>query len=150
MRLRPEQIRELLGQLLGRAVHLHPVSEVHADSNTFRGLVTESNHLVAVVAGDLAFAHQSGAALAMVPNAMLEDINETTSQDLLENYTEVANVLSRLVNEASKDRIRLDPGIVHDEEALQAIVDQNKTLARWQADIEGYGTSHFGIWVKAA
>ena len=115
-------ITEILTQLLGREVTGDTAQTVDPHDVTVRGLVTNENQLVAVIASDLDFAHRSGAALAMIPVGTVEEKGDTPEADFLEFYSEVANVLSRLVDEALPMRVRLDPAMTHPPEALKAIM----------------------------
>lgn len=144
--LAPADVSTLLTQLLGRDVAINSTPSVEPHAATRRGLVTDDNQLVAVVGGSIAFAHQAGAALAMIPAATLADHGDDPSDDLLEIYTEVANVVSRLLNELVAARIRLDPGLVHSDEALDTVVSGGELVLGCTADISGYGSGSLGIW----
>ena len=99
-----------------------------------------------MIASDLGFAHRSGAALAMIPAGKVEENPVDPDFELLEVYQEVANVISRLVNEAMRSRVRLDPAMEHPVEALQNIVVSGHVAASVSADIEGYGVGTLGVW----
>ena len=64
-------------------------------------------------------------------------------------YNEVANVISRLINEAMPARVRMDPDVDHPVEDLQAIVSKGHISATVSVDIEGYGVGHLGMWYVA-
>jgi hypothetical protein len=82
----------------------------------------------------------------MIPAGKLDEIDDEPDTDILAIYTEVANVLSRLVNEASPNRVRLDPAMQHDPDALQRIVDQGQPLISCTVGIAGYGSGELGAW----
>ncbi len=140
------QVGKLLSDLLGREVVVNPVDTVQPHSATARGLVTDEDELVAVIASDLAFAHRSGAALAMIPSTSVSDEPGDPDEELMEVYQEVANVVSRLVNEAAPSRVRLDPNMDHPIEALEAIVVDGSVASSVSTDIEGYGLGKLGVW----
>lgn len=141
-----EKVQTLLSDLIGREVELEPITVVEPHSVTARGLVTDDDDLVAVIASDLEFAHRSGAALAMMPAntvAFVDDVDD----DLMAIYQEVANVVSRLVNEAMQPvRVRLDPDLDHSLESLQEIVVNGHIMSAVSANIEGYGNGRLGVW----
>lgn len=140
------QVQKLLSDLLGREVIVSPADVVEPHSATARGLVTDEDELVAVIASDLPFAHISGAALAMIPSSAVEDAGDDPDEELMEVYQEVANVVSRLVNEASPARVRLDPNMDHAIEALQAIVVDGSVASSVSTEIDGYGLGRLGVW----
>ena len=143
-------VADMLAGLLGREVLGAPSEGMQPHPATYRGLVTNENALMVVIGSDLEFAHRSGAALAMVPAASVEDKGDSPDSDLLEFYDEVANVLSRLVNEAVSVRLRLDPGMEHPAETLESIVAGGDRIVACQASIEGYGSGSLGIWLRTS
>lgn len=146
-RIRADGIEYVLAKLLDRNVKvLGAQRDIQAHEDTFRGLVTDENELVGLVAADLAFAHATGAALAMVPAAKLEELDELTpDEELIEFYVEVANVLSRIVNEAAPERVRIDPGLEHSVDAMLGVMDSASGIAVTVA-IEGYGSGTVSLW----
>ena len=110
-----------------------------------RKLLNDDDALVAVIASDLAFANRSGAALALMPAPMVATVGDEPDEDLVENYIEVANVLSRLVNEASRARVRIDPGLKVPPDQMQALVSACGCTA-FHVDIEGYGVGDLAIY----
>lgn len=145
--IRADGIEYVLAKLLDREVKvLSSERNIQAHEETFRGLVTDENELVGLIAADLPFAHATGAALAMVPAGKLEELDEITpDEELLEFYVEVANVLSRIVNEAAPERVRIDPGIDHGVDAMLGVMEQASGIAV-SVDIEGYGTGTVSLW----
>lgn len=146
--MQAEEIGTLLTNLIGREITAAPVDTVSPHPATVRGLVTNEDQLVAVIAGDLDFAHRTSAALAMVPKGRCDDAVDSPDDDLLEVYREVSNVLSRLIDEAVPMRVRLDPAMQHDEEAMMAIVATGTAMTICETEIEGYGTGRFGVWYQ--
>lgn len=140
------QVQQLLTDLLGREVLVTPATTVDPHSATARGLVTDDDELVAVIASDLMFAHRSGAALAMIPSVTADEASEGPDEELMEVYQEVANVVSRVVNEASPTRLRLDPNMDHSVEALEAIVVEGSVASSVSTEIDGYGDGKLGVW----
>jgi hypothetical protein len=141
------KVETLLTDLLGRQVDLHEIELVEPHSSTARGLITDDDELVAVIASDLPFAHLTGAALAMVPAAKANEAVDDPDEELMEFYIEVANVLSRAINEAMHPvRVRIDPGVDHPVENLQHLVAKGSIVTSVAAAIEGYGEGRLGIW----
>ncbi len=141
--------RQLLEKLIGKGVSQSEPSSKEIHPSTLRGLVTDENELVALIGSDLAFAHFSGAALAMVPLDAVDADATSPDEDLLEVYGEVANVLSRVVNEALPERVRIDPGIVHPIEELANIIRQGELAFGRSVSIDGYGAGVLAVWHRS-
>lgn len=144
-----DSVAGLLEGLLGRETIAKTTPAFEPHPATLRGLVADDNDLVAVIGSELKFAHLTGACLAMIPRGRAEGAGDKPDEDLIEVYTEVANVFSRLVNEASSRRVRLDPDIDHEPEALSTIVSSGSPLVLAKADIENYGIASVGVWLAA-
>lgn len=142
------QVIGLLQDLLSRDISLDIIPAIEAHPSTYRGLVNDDNEVVALIACDVAFAHRSGAALAMIPNGVVADKGDEPDEEFIELYHEVANVLSRLVNEAHPSRVRIDPGMVIPVEQLQNIMDTGRPIVLSTVDIAGYGSGNLGVWYK--
>lgn len=143
--LDPRDVQRILGGLLNRKVKVAPSKAKPEHPATRRPLVNDDNGLVAVIASDLPFAHRSGAAVALMPPAMVAAVPEVPDEDLMENYIEVANVLSRVVNEASRARVRIDPDLKVPASQMQALIDACGCTA-FDVDIEDYGAGSVAIW----
>ena len=139
---------QILSSLLSREVQAVQCQGFQPHPATYRGLVSDENHLLSVIASDLEFAHRSAAALAMIPAGAVENKLTVPDQDLMDFYGEVANVLSRLINEAAPTRLRLDPGMEHSAESLESIVTGGACIISCETTIEGYGSGSVGIWVR--
>lgn len=141
-------VGELLSSLIGREVTATMVDSVDPHPATMRGMVTNDNQLVAVIGSDLDFAHRASAALAMIPVGRCEDAGDQPDSDLMEVYREVSNVISRLVDEATPDRIRLDPGMDHEHEAMQVIIAAGSPMVICETVVDGYGSGRFAVWYR--
>jgi len=139
---------DLLGGLIGRAVTGTVVDSVEPHPDTMRGMVTNENQLVAVIGSDLDFAHRTSAALAMMPADRCDHAGARPDEDLLEIYREVSNVLSRLIDEATPMRIRLDPGIAHELDAMRALTTTGAEILACEVTVEGYGSGRFAVWYQ--
>lgn len=142
------EVGKLLSNLIGRKVVATPCDSVDPHPAATRGLVTNDDELVAVIAADLQFAHRSAAALAMMPAGRCDEAGDEPDADLLEVYREVSNVLSRLVDEATPARLRLDPAMDHPHDALMAILATGQRLTMCEVSIDGFGSGRFGVWYQ--
>lgn len=135
----------LLNDLLGARVTTRGAETLELHPATCRGLVNNDDRLVGMIGSDLDFAHRSGAALAMIPAQVVLDHGRHLDEELLEYYLEVANVLSRVVNESAAHRLRIDPGMDHSPEDLGRILHTGD-VRLFTVSIEGYGEGTFGFW----
>ncbi len=142
------QVIGLMKDLLQKDISLETIETIAPHPATYRGLVTDDNTLVAVIAGDIAFAHNSDAALAMIPAGAVAEKGDIPDDEFIELYYEVANVLSRLVNEAHPTRVRIDPGMEIPVEDLQAIMDTGRVVVQSNVTIDGYAPGALGVWYK--
>lgn len=94
--------------------------------------------------GDSAFAHLSGAALAMVPAGQAREAvdSETNNDDLLENYREILNVITRAINDQGGAHVRLIPGDVPLPDPLPATSGGHE----YNITIDGYGEGKMFFW----
>ncbi|NOX31801.1 MAG: hypothetical protein GXP35_17415 [Actinobacteria bacterium] len=138
------ELQKLLGSLLAKDVQLTAAGAFAPHPSTALGLIDNDDNLVYVMGSDLAFAHRSGAALAMIPAGGIDSVDEPDA-DLIEVYHEVANVISRAVNESSSTRVRLDPGVDLGAERLVSAVT-GKPSAIFGVNVDGYGDGTLGIW----
>jgi len=137
-------LQKLLSSLLAKDVQLTAASAFAPHPSTALGLIDNQDNLAYVLGSDLAFAHRSGAALAMIPAGGIDSVDEP-DEDLIEVYHEVANVISRAVNESSPTRVRLDPGIDLGADLLVSAVT-GKPSATFAVTVDGYGDGTLGIW----
>lgn len=144
-----ENVEHVLRSLLDREVTiLSGERRLRLHEATLRGLVTDADELVGAIGCDADFARLTGAALAMIPAGGIDDDDEELiDEELLEFYQEVANVLSRVVNEASPERVRIDPGMEHAVPTMLDVLDGASGVAV-SVDIEGYGQGTVGLWSR--
>ena len=143
----PAPLAEVVGQLIGREVEVSVVGNLQPYAEACRGLIADDDKLVGVIGADLAFAHRAGAALAMVPPGAVEEQGDEPNELWLEYYGEVANVLTRVLNDAGSARVRIDPGVAHDPSQLLALA--GKLPGRtFSVTIPGYGVGAVGVWTS--
>jgi hypothetical protein len=105
------QVRELLGMIFdGMMVKVGGKTDVSPASKSYVGVyVTDNDTTVALVACDLAFAANSGAALSMLPpNVAKEAAKSGALTDVMvANLREVMNICTRLVLREDSPHVRL-------------------------------------------
>ena len=106
--------------------------------------VSDDNAPLMLAGGDKAFAYLAGAALAMVPKGRAEEaITGAADEDLLENYFEVMNVVTRAVNDQGGDHVRLIP----QSSVVLADLPEPVKGAGLDIDIDKYGTGRLSFWL---
>lgn len=150
----PEDVRDFLGDLLGKPVSVSkkPVtdlSEIDLEEEKWvTGLyVNDKNALIGACIADLKLAANAGAALAMISEQVAkESISAGVLGDnLRENFYEVVNIVSALLNGPSVPHLRLTDmvdGIPDDVIELSKRAAGNK---RYDITIVGYDGGTLGL-----
>jgi len=139
-----DNMSSMLGDLLAKDVTLTQTERFSPHVSALHGLVDNDDKLVYVIGADLAFAHRSGAALAMMPSGRVDSVTEP-DDDLLEFYHEVANVLSRAVSEVATTRVRLDPNMDQQTPEVERATVAGAAVT-YSVSVDGYGDGSLGIW----
>ncbi len=107
--------------------------------------VSDDDSPLMLAGGDKSFAYLSGAALAMVPKGRAEDAitGNEPDEDLLENYFEVMNVVTRAINDQGGDHVRLIP---QSSVVLTDLPDPVKGSGI-DINLDGYGTGKMSFWL---
>lgn len=138
-------VQRMLESLLGRDVEVEGTGAIDLHVESVRGLVTNENELVGAVGGDLNFVANAGASLALMPPVNVEELDEETEEAVVEFYGEVANVMSRLVNDHGDERVRIDPNMTHPIEDLGLVIGAGGGQI-YSTTISGYGSGTVGLW----
>lgn len=150
-----EDVRDLLGDLLGRGVATDKVSALALEDAPalVAEFVTDDDATACVCLLDEAFAVRVGAALVMVPSGVAEeDLRKGELPDHhVESVREVVNVFGRLLNGASTPHVRLLD--VHRwPTELPSGVDALLAEPAYRRDfvvmVEGYGEGRFSVLVN--
>lgn len=118
----PEAVRDFFGDLLGKGVSVDKRAEIDLSDGDdehvwLSGVFIEDDGTIGgACVADLALASYAGAALAMVPKPVAEESIKKgeLSEGLAENFHEIANILTALINGASVPHLKirdLVPGV---------------------------------------
>lgn len=137
----------LLGALIGRDL-THEAGldalDLSAVENNLTLFVDDDDLPLMLAGGDTAFVYYSGAALGMLPKGRADEaVASGGDDDLLENYFEVMNVLTRVINDQGGEHVRLIPG---SSVALDELPDPEKGSSM-AITIEGYGVGRLSFWL---
>lgn len=149
-----EGVRDLLSDLLGTGVAVGKASPLVFEEEDSKGVIGEfindDGQSVVLCIADLKFACYVGAALSMIPAAAANESIKRNDlpQNLLENYSEVLNVMSRLVNSSTTPHLRL--GKVHTvpgnlPEAILTVMESPSLRRDFVATISGYGSGNVSL-----
>jgi hypothetical protein len=149
----PKALRDLLEGLLGRDVVVTPADPLRAGDlpRTAVALYVDDKMKLSAVAGlDLPLAANVGAAIGLVPpggaKACIED-NELSPM-IAENFTEVCNVLTTLLNREGAAHLRLHQVFLPGQNAPDDAASRLLALgSRLDLDITvaGYGSGRFSL-----
>ncbi len=141
------EIRPLLTDLIGRECEpTRKITFAKPESVTdyLAVFVGDDDAPLMLAGGDSSFAHLSGAALALVPVAKARDAidKENNDEDLLENYREILNVVTRAINDQGGSHVRLIPG----DSPLPDPLPPTSGGHEYNIAIEGYGEGKMFFW----
>lgn len=152
-----EAVAEFVQALIGLGTAASKVTPPTLEPDGDRIIATYCDDLgrtAALVTADLAFAASTGAALAMIPAAAAaEAVKEgALPETLLENYREIANMTSSLLNTANTPHLRLvdvwpsdDPDLPEEVWAILAAPTKRREYA---VTIDGYGSGNLGVVIR--
>lgn len=149
-----EAVRDLLSDLVGTGVAVDKTSPLIFDEEDTKGVISEyiddDDVLVALCLADGPFACYCGAALSMIPSAVAKESIKRNElpENLLDNYAEVVNIMSRLVNSSTSPHLRLGkvyvvPGDL--PEAAANAVASPSMRRDFIATISGYGSGKMSL-----
>ncbi len=150
-----EDVRDLLGDLLGRGVAVDKTTKLQMEEDVCGLLAvyaTDGGDLAALAILDGPLAARAGAALSMVPQSVAEEAikkNELT-ETLIENTREVVNIFARFLNSAKTPHVRLVntvnlPSAFEDN--VRALYLSPEFRRDFVVQIEGYGSGRFSILI---
>ncbi len=152
-----EAVRDLLMDLLGRGIAVTKGEPMDLEPDVVAAVahfVTDTGVVGVVCMADLPLAAALGAALTMMPSPVVQDSvrkNRFDEEMLLENFTEVVNIMTRLFNSADTPHLKLGevrtlPGEL--PENVEKLVAQPSARRNFDVTIEGYGDGRLALIVR--
>lgn len=114
----------------------------------------QQGRLAALSLADLRFAAATGAALGMIPAAAAADaVKEGALSDtLLENYREVSNILSSVLNSPTSPHLKSVGAWTTDDAELPdevwGVIADARKRREFAVTIDGYGDGRLGIVIR--
>ncbi|MFZ4718268.1 MAG: hypothetical protein ACOYMR_02520 [Ilumatobacteraceae bacterium] len=141
----PESVRDMIADLIGRSVEVDkrkaPIDLNDADAPVQTAAYVDANGgVLGACIADLSLAATVGAALAMMPSAVAEDAVRAgvLEEGLADNWHEVANVLTRLLNGPCVTHLRIGattPGVPDD---VRALTERATSARHFAVTVMGY------------
>lgn len=147
----PEDVRDFLGDLLGKPVSVTKCSAIDFGEEPERfvtGLyVNDKNQLIGACISDIPLAATTGAALAMMPAAVAKEAVDAgkLEEGLRDNYYEVVNILSRLLNGPSVPHLRLTEVVDGVPEDVLQLAEKAKGRKHYDVTVVGYSGGKLGL-----
>lgn len=148
----PEEVRDFLGDLLGKPVGVSKASIkldfTEESDNWVTGLyVDDHDRLIGACISDISLAATAGAALAMMPASVAKEASDAGKLDenLRDNFYEVVNILSRLLNGPSVPHLRLTDLVDGVPDDVIALIDKAKGRKNYDVTVVGYAGGRMGL-----
>jgi hypothetical protein len=148
-----EAVRDFFTDLLGRGVAATKRSALAYDDPLIVGrYLDDDGEIAALVVSDLEFAAFSGAALAMIPKVVAAEAVKAAElgDTLFDNFREVVNVFSSLLNAPTTPHLVLKALDRHPEETedVAELMDAPRRRRDFDVTIEGYGSGVLAVLVR--
>jgi hypothetical protein len=147
-------VRDFLTDLLGRGVAAAKRGALTDEDPLIVGrYLDDQGDTAALLVSDLEFAAFSGAALAMIPKVVAAEAIKAgeLSETLLDNYREVVNVFSSLLNAPTTPHLVLKALERHPDgtdEDVGDLLDSPRRRRDFDVTIEGYGSGVLAVLVR--
>jgi hypothetical protein len=150
-----EDIRDLFMDLLDRGAAVDKVSRLELEEDQVGAVfeyVNAEGEVGALCLVDGPMVNRAGAALSMVPVVVAEESvkKERIADHLLENFREIVNIMSRLLNSSRTPHLRLSevhtvPGELPPPVAALLVAPEFRR--DFAVTIEGYGSGRLSLLV---
>lgn len=148
-------VAELLGSLTGREVSVGQGPVVSFDEPVVIAVfVDEDGQPVSAILADIDGSASMAAALTLLPAGVVEEAKRRGTLDaaLLENWTEIANILTQIVRVPGFQSGTLQD-CVHGADvatgAVKTFLERARFRAGWRFEVPGYGAGHLAVYLAA-
>jgi hypothetical protein len=149
-----EAVRDFFTDLLGRGVAATKRTAVphHVETHNVGRYLDDDGETAALLVSDVDFAAFSGAALAMIPTVVAAEAIRAgdLSDTLFDNFREVVNVFSSLLNAPSTPHLALKALERHPDgtEDIAELIESPRRRRDFDVTIEGYGSGVLAVLVR--
>lgn len=149
-------IKDVIDGMLGKEVNMSPADAMSSADSVGGALATyvdDQGAIWAVLAWDLSLGANIGAAVGLVPKGAAEDAIEDRyiPDHLLENLSEVSNVMASVFDDPANPHLRLDQTYRPINSAPQHAVELAYALGNrvdLQVEVPGYGSGKAAISMR--
>lgn len=149
----PEQLRDFLTDLLGQPTAVDKAKRELAigadDPAVYTGVfVDDEGVVIGACLADLAFAARTGAALAMIPKAVADDALEQGAlvDNLRDNYYEVANIATGLLNGPSVPHLKITELVDGVPDEVRDLIVRAAGRRTYNVTLGDYGAGTFALY----
>jgi hypothetical protein len=147
------QLGEFLTDLLGREITCQLVTdELAADATGLMcgTLVDESGQVGGACLAEVGTAAHAGAALAMIPRAVADDAAASgeLNDNLRDNFAEVVNIMTGLVNTPIHDHLRMSGIEAGVPDTVGDLLLMAAGRATYRLDIADYGSGRLSLFAR--
>ena len=147
-------VGEFLSDLLGREVDVRDADELDLDERAVvsASLVDDEGDLAGAIVSDLAFAACTGASLIVMPASVATGAiaEGRLPESLRENYHEVANIMTALVNGPSVPHVRIAELLDGVPDSIRDVVLRSSGRRTYRASVPGYGDGDVAIYATSS
>jgi hypothetical protein len=152
---KPEQIRQIIMDLLGREVTVVGGDEFVLERETpavVSDYIADNGSIVAICMTDLRLSNALGAALTMVPPGQVDEIvkRSVVDEQNLENLAEIVNIMARLFNSDDCEHLKWNkahtlPGDLPDE--TSTLMKAPRARRDYDVTLDEYGSGKLSVLV---
>lgn len=149
---RPEFLRDHLTNLIGKNAVVkerEPIDVNDPDAVMYTVTLVDPDEAAAgIMLADLAFASYAGACLVLIPKGAADDAVEAgeLSESLLDNFSEVANVMTGLLNGPITSHLKVGGVSAGVDEATKSLVLRAAGRKFFDIDIPEYGAGVLAMY----
>jgi hypothetical protein len=148
----PERVGEFLSDLVGRSVIAESRAELDLDAEDAvlysAVFIDDDGDVAGACVADLDFAAYSGASLAMIPKPVAAESIAAgeLSETLSENFHEVANIVTALLNGPSSAHLKIRDVVTGVPEEVRALVLRAAGRRQYVVTVNDYGSGSFALY----
>jgi hypothetical protein len=154
-----EVLKDFFVDLLGKGAAASKAREMKLDPNDERQLVVsvwedKFNRIGAICVAEQMMAAIAGAALVLAPPALVADVEKegVLPDNLLDNYNEVVNILSSVMNQTEAVHLRLTKTYMWPSDELPGdvwkVAKEPSNRRDFDLTVDGYGSSKISILAR--
>lgn len=150
----PEAVSDFLGDLVGKPIAADKRAEIDlddADRRWWSALFVEDDGAVGgACVADLALCSYAGAALAMIPKPVADEsiAGGELSETLHENFHEVANILTALLNGPSVPHLKIHELVPGVPDVVRDLVLRAAGRRAFDVRITDYGSGIIALYAR--